>query len=232
MWKLDGHTRSYLWHKDEIPQPEALHVNVFRVRNEQEAERLYSHFDSIIAVENGRDATFGACRSLGLHFESGFMQSMKFGGAVRQAYRYVDGTTWAREPESRYRAVEYFADELMLIDQCSPFAARWPQNITCGAILSFARRGDAVLPFWQAYTAGMGMKRGKEKDGVEALEQYRLLAASGYGQYHGNQRDLVFRCCRASEAWLRDQTFINRLNIMPPIQVEAHLRAIRKRKPL
>ena len=40
-YKVDGHTRSYLWERGELPRPDGLHVTIYRVASRAELDALY-----------------------------------------------------------------------------------------------------------------------------------------------------------------------------------------------
>ncbi len=61
-WKLDGHTRSYLWKEGELQPPQILSVDVYTVTDKTEAIELYKHFDNAKAAESTPDKVSGALK--------------------------------------------------------------------------------------------------------------------------------------------------------------------------
>ncbi len=59
-WKLDGHTRSYLWSEGDLKAPNLLSVDVYPVANKEEAIELYKQFDNSKAAESTPDKVSGA----------------------------------------------------------------------------------------------------------------------------------------------------------------------------
>jgi hypothetical protein len=66
LWKVDGHTRCYLWLKGALKAPGKLSVDVYNVKNRDEAAALYDCFDNAGAVENKRDQVIGAIKYWGI----------------------------------------------------------------------------------------------------------------------------------------------------------------------
>ena len=57
-WKVDGHTRAYLWAmigEDGLTAPKTVFVDVYHVKDEKEVVELYRCFDNRNAVETNID---------------------------------------------------------------------------------------------------------------------------------------------------------------------------------
>lgn len=63
-WKLDGHTRAFLWKSKELKAPKILNVDVYYVKDKAEVIELHSHFDNSKAAETIPDKVAGAFRFL------------------------------------------------------------------------------------------------------------------------------------------------------------------------
>jgi hypothetical protein len=61
-WKLDGHTRAYLWKEGELQSPATLSVDIYTVKDKAEAIELYKHFDNAKAAESIPDKVSGALK--------------------------------------------------------------------------------------------------------------------------------------------------------------------------
>ena len=85
-FKLDGHTRSYLWSTGVVEAPKWVMVDVFRCRTLKDVEMLYEHYDNRLAAENARDVLAGAARKLGLEFNTTLMRQGKYGRALVSIY--------------------------------------------------------------------------------------------------------------------------------------------------
>jgi len=65
-YKLDGHTRSYLWSKKKLAPPAStLIVTVFKAETMDDVRRMYECCDNSGAVKNSADNMFSALNSLG-----------------------------------------------------------------------------------------------------------------------------------------------------------------------
>ena len=70
LYKVDGHTRGYLWSLGKLKKPASLYVTVYRCTTRAELIELYGTFDSQAAVEKQQDRVTGAMRQLRLNFQS------------------------------------------------------------------------------------------------------------------------------------------------------------------
>ena len=172
MFKLDGHTRSYLWQRGEVAGPATLFVEVYLCDDEAAAKRLYSKFDSQAAVETGADKIVGAAREQGLTFTSPMLRAGRYGSAVKRLYMYTT-KSWGDWSSAQfvYDAVGFYRDELKRLDAINPQPAAFTSGVTMAALATFKRRGAEATKFWTNYAANIGSKDGLRMDGVEALRQ-------------------------------------------------------------
>ena len=86
LYKLDGHTRSYLW--DEgilVPDFDSVSVTLYHVDTVAEAEKLYLEFDNCYATETAKDHLTGLFRVYNFRPTSNLLLH----GAVISSCRYL-----------------------------------------------------------------------------------------------------------------------------------------------
>lgn len=165
-WKLDGHTRSHLWQTGKLPKPEYVKVDVYYVRNREEAEQLYNCFDNRDAVETTADLIHGSLRSLGITFESPLLINHRFKTSINciRACRTM----------SEYECIKTLKNELCELDS-------WmlPRKINTGVVgyilldLFVGEHNRILLrDFFTKFTSDEGVKTGKIFDGVYALTEH------------------------------------------------------------
>lgn len=88
-YKVDGHTRTYLWNNNELPPPEDgyLNVRVSKVRSREELNALYETFDNPSAAERPYEKNYGALKELGLTLKSKRLRTGFFSDALSLAIR-------------------------------------------------------------------------------------------------------------------------------------------------
>lgn len=169
-YKIDGHTRSYLWEAGKVPAPEPLIVDVWKCTTLEDVKNLYECFDNKGAAESSYDRMFGAYREHGVQFKSQFLASKKIASTMRMAYAFLHG---GKEYgiTTEYDLLQYWLNELYLLDECKPTFARFPSGIAWAALITFRRYGDQATDFWTRYASGLGNKQGSDRDAVEALTE-------------------------------------------------------------
>lgn len=167
-FKLDGHTRSYMWQHGMVTPPKTLTVTLFYCATIAEVTTLYSTFDSASAVEKAPDRVFGAYREHGFEFKSPLLKSRKIVSALRNAYRLMHGHS-NESSNDDHAIIGYFANELQLIDECNPDNTNFPSTIFTAAIITLMRDGPNARHFWTKYSLGHGWQDGERMDAVLAL---------------------------------------------------------------
>lgn len=167
-YKLDGHTRSFLWEKGDVEAPTLLTVDTWNCDNVEQVKQLYGVFDNASAVETTADRMFGAYREHGLEFKSPLLRARKIVAATRFAYKILFGVRPAVE-SSEYDLLRYWRPEFGLLDDCMPSNKEFPTGITAASIITFRRHGLDALDFWDRYSHDRGNKRNGERDAVQAL---------------------------------------------------------------
>jgi hypothetical protein len=190
-YKLDGHTRGYLWEKGEVEAPSILTVETWNCVNLDQVKELYGLFDNTDAVETASDRMFGAYREHGFEFQSSLLTGKKILTAVSYANRIMFGraTTLA---SNEYDLLRYWKPELYLLDACGPVGRAFPTGVTSASILTFRRFGPTASDFWTRYAKDQGVKTGEERDPVQALsERVTLLRGSKKLTGEGNILSII-----------------------------------------
>lgn len=178
-FKVDGHTRSYLWDRNEIARPQTVLVDIIDCPDIETVELLYEHFDNQGAAETAAEQLSGAVRREGLEFQSAMMRRYRFGSGLKRAYLLSHpvrpNTSW-RELPFTFDAVSAFADELIWLDSLSPLPTWFPRGIITAFLITMRRAGEDGIAFWRAYAGDQGEKSKGRMDAVQALYEEVLGA--------------------------------------------------------
>lgn len=194
--KINGHSRDLLWREGRAPAPDKLLVTVHRVENLAHARTLYSFYDSAAAVETVTDKVYGACRMLGLEFQSSYCKDMRFSAALTPI-------TPAAITDRGERA-GFWATELMALDELDVKRTQFINPVTSIFLITYRKHGEPVLGFWRAFVEGRGTKGESGYDAVEGLAQWLLVMKQdgwGNGTSQKKIRDVVLGVV---EAWLKN----------------------------
>jgi hypothetical protein len=165
-WKLDGHTRAYLWENGELEYPNGkLHVVCFDVDGEDDAKRLYLMFDNQSAAENAADRVSGACREHGICLASPLLRGYRFTLALQCA---SGPPKYARR---EYDYVGLWKEELQELDSWD-LGKGIHTSLIALALVLIANGETKAKEFFAAYDKGHGIKDATGRDGVAALEQH------------------------------------------------------------
>jgi len=179
LFKLDGHTRAFLWHEQRVPAPSELSVDVWYCENLDQVRHLYTTFDSTKAAEQMQDKVFGGQRDLGISFESPLFRRPRWGSAVLSAEALL-GNKWVPSDDI-YVCLIKWRKELALLDQCAPTQQRFPRAVITAALLTFRKYGKSVQDFWADYASGSGTKLDGLTDPVQAFEERLLRMRASHG---------------------------------------------------
>jgi hypothetical protein len=201
--KINGHSRDILWRDGRAPAPDKLLVTVHKVENLAHARTLYSFYDSTTAVETVTDKVYGACRMLGLNFQSSYCKDMRFSAALTPIT--PAGIT------DRGERTAFWSAELLALDALDVKRTQFINPVTSIFLITYRKHGEHVLGFWQPFAAGNGIKDEKGCNTVEALAQWLVLMKQdgwGNGTSQKNIREVVLGVV---EAWVKapDVRFAN-----------------------
>lgn len=207
MYKLDGHTRAFLWAKGELEAPQTIFADIWECQSIGDIKSLYETYDSTAAVETTTDKVFGAVREGKLEFQSEILKSQRFTSGMRSACDLLFGSNHTRDL-SPYSMIEYWTPELLLLDECEPTRRRFHAGVLAAALLTFRRYGPEARRFWKNYAAGAGSKIDGERDPVQALEE-RMEKMRGDRQItgRGNVINIIRICLSAFDAYWHDRVY-------------------------
>ena len=161
-WKLDGHTRAYLWENGELEAPRGkLTVLCFSVKNVSEAKNLYCMFDNPSATENANDRLSGACREHGVALASPCLRSHTFVVALQCATGY-------KEARREYDYVKIWRKELQELDSWD-LGKMHSSLVALALVLIANEQGAQAQEFFKKFDDDEGTKTEAGSDGVQVL---------------------------------------------------------------
>jgi hypothetical protein len=178
LFKLDGHTRSYVWEKGLVESPEILYVDIWYAPDMDAVRDLYTKFDSQKAVETTTDQVFGGARDLGLKFESELLRSHRYLAAIRHLDVMKTGKRGYQNKTEIYDLLKDWSRELQILDRCAPSRNKFSGGIVAAALLTFRLYGLDAFEFWDKYQHDRGIKTTEYVDPVQALHE-KVLAKKG-----------------------------------------------------
>lgn len=164
LFKLDGHTRGFLWATGRLSDPGQLAVVIYPASDLGEVKRLYDHFDSKDSVETSTDKIRGGMNEHGLVLKTPFLARGNIATALKLCQQIVGSSNW-----ERHDMIGDWKRELELLDSISPPGGRFPSGVLAGALVALRKDDRAALEFFGRYSLDLGTKSGREMDAVEAL---------------------------------------------------------------
>lgn len=173
-YKLDGHSRAYLWASGRLDYPNkagTLTVDVYPAEDVQGVMDLYKVFDSSTAVENTGDKMTG-----GFSYYSFTPQHpTMFTGSTVSAMRVFTfpAKYGADKILSIYDLIEPWIPTFKKMDALHPFSNHviFQAPIKAAMMLSVLRDGNKALAFWQAYHDETISRTKASKDGMYAARE-------------------------------------------------------------
>ena len=168
-WKLDGHSRAFLWEQQILEPPEGgVLVTRIMVKNRAGAIAEYRKFDNTAATENARDKVFGAFR---IHQFNPHHQLLFNSSGLLTAIRYITGITHDNPGAITKMEIDVllkpWIESLRVFDQgdfTNHFCFRGP--VTLSACLCFRAHGSVALSYFQGLHDDIGVKNAKTCDGI------------------------------------------------------------------
>lgn len=205
-YKVDGHTRGYLWERGELPRPDRLHVTIYRVASRAELDALYEAFDTSTAIKTGYDQVLAGFRDCNLQLQSKRLRQGFLNDALNIALR--GATRELQDPNSPeldvYRAVAVFKRELELLDGIDPQPSPFYSGVVAAALIGLALyETKRVLGFFDKLNRKEGNRRNGRSDPVDAVliavERMNLEKTAARTSLQG---DLCARVLRGLQTWL------------------------------
>ena len=188
-YKLDGHTRSYLWDREELKTPKVLYCDLYLVQSIEQVNSLYNCFDNQSAAETAQDRLASAFNLHKVNHTSRIFRSGGTTTALKCLYS-IRRTGFVRLDVAD--PVLIFKKSLNLIDKCNFSHFNFPSPVIAAMILSVHKDGQAAIPFWQDYDIDAGKKTPKKFDAVFALREFISTSRSS-GEFPRGSIEAVHR---------------------------------------
>ena len=205
-YKVDGHTRSYLWEQGKLPRPAVLHVTIYPVASRAELDALYEVFDASTAAKTRYDQVYGGFRECGFQPRSKRLRHGFLNDALNIALRGgIRGQQSRALPDvNLYRAVAVFKPELELLDSIEPEPKPFYSGVVAAALIGLALYPpDRVLEFFQKLQNGEGNRKDGRSDPVDAvLNVIQQMTLEKRAAQTTLQADLCARTLRGLVTWL------------------------------
>jgi len=204
--KLEGHTRALIWKERPDIAPESIDVRVYIVEDEEEAKRLYGHFNSKEELEGVPDKLFGSLREHGISPQSCLVSGCRFTNAVRTAHTYAtksSNPTGGKKPPV-HDGVAFFRDEIVAMDAMHFTKDKGIGCALCCYLLSRKKHGPRADGFFDRYIKDSGIKNGRSRDCVQAftdaIDENRKQSGGGFTHFH----DAVSVGLACIDRWMKD----------------------------
>lgn len=218
MYKLDGHTRAYLWKIGKLTPPESVMIDVYHVPDIAGVTKLYECFDNAGAAESASDKLRGAFRLHGIKPISGIIIYSGLNSALKSLYEMAG----KKGRGDIYAYVGNFKHELMIIDSTGMGNNNFSSPILASFILLLRIHGEIAIEFFTKYNSNQGIKDGNKRDAVQALREYVELArakntlASNGAAVNGT----ISKCISAFESYRAGRMYVTGIK---PTDVRAYI---------
>lgn len=205
-YKVDGHTRGYLWEQGKLPRPALLYVTIYPVASREDLDALYEVFDVSSAVKTRYDQVYGGFQECGFQPQSKRLRHGFLNDALNIALR---GGIWGQQSRTLpdvnlYRAVAVFKRELELLDSIDPEPRPFYSGVVAAALIGLALYPpDRVLDFFKKLRDGEGNRMEGRSDPVDAvLNVIQQMTLEKKAAQTTLQADLCARTLRGLVTWL------------------------------
>ena len=185
MYKLDGHTRTYLWVNGLLSAPKYVYVDMYRVNGLHEVMELYKQFDNSAAAEDSFDKLSGSVNLHGYVLQSHLLKK----SGLTTALQIVTGRV---KNFDIYKAVDMYIEEIKAIDAMMLSANLLNSGIIAAMILVCKIYGRESLDFFRKVANDEGIKTLETKDAVQCLREAILKARK---EKKNSGRDNVVAIC-------------------------------------
>jgi len=198
LWKLDGHTRGYLWATGAIAPPEQVRVVVVPADSEEDALDLYWCFDTPEAAKHARDYLHGALRSGGVNVASRWLLRTLYSAlALVERRRTIRGVL--------NEAIVAWQPEIEWLDSFDLVA--WARHSGMTAALLLRARSVETARFIEMLPS-RGTRINGRDDAIAALARgLDVMRASGTISGLSHTLNIAGKCLRAIDAYAEGITF-------------------------
>lgn len=169
LYKLEGHTRGYMWANKKLARPigDMVLVGIFECDNGEELLNAYNKVGSLGEGKTIADDVSGGCKQYNLELTCALLKKNQFGTALKWAEGIYDYAT-ASHASSNLMAdlIGKWLVPLQKIDALNPPSTRFNCTALAAMLVTIAKYQDAILPFWQGVIKNGGVQNGKKKDAV------------------------------------------------------------------
>jgi hypothetical protein len=148
VYKLDGHTRAYLWKQGRLPTPETVFATIYRCKSRDELLKLYTTFETQPNTGRQQDRVFAAMRELDLELRSRRLRHGAFADVLSLAWRGktrgIDSTGRKYEDFDVRQALATFEPELRLLDAIGPTPEVFYTGVCAAALLALALDAKSI----------------------------------------------------------------------------------------
>jgi len=202
-YKLDGHTRSFLWEAGVLEAPETILVVQYSVGNIETVMAMYRHHDSNEANETSTEKLTGAYRQHSIPIQSGLLR----GAGVITAMRNIHAFAKSRSSkEDLYSMVPRYEEPLLAVDKFTLKKSKFSWGLVMAMLMTTWREGAKAQEFWEAYSNDEGIKKGAQRDAVQALTEAVQRNKEG-----DKGKDAAIHLCgqalNAYEGWKADKMY-------------------------
>jgi hypothetical protein len=172
-YKLDGHTRCYLWDSEELEKPETVLCLVYELDTIEQVKDFYRAFDSSNASETSNDKVYSALRdAFGYQPQSELFKNK----GARTAIELVVNKGASINDDSLYELATNHPNAVQamkIIDANDTFTkGKFNASFLGTMILSVMRDGEQALAFWRMFENNQGTKNAGTSDAVEIMCNY------------------------------------------------------------
>ena len=196
-FKLDAHTRAFLWLDGRLPAPAQLSVDVWECKSLEEVEELYLTFDNRDAAEQNNALLFGTLRSKGLELTS----TLLLNAGIYAALQHIFGT----QIDVAIDTPDVIVSTLKTIDEYGFTGHRINSGLLAAMIATVHRDGIKALEFWRKHIDDEGIKQGKTWDGVYGIMIIQERASRNGGTGREIMRESMRRALSCYNAYTNNK---------------------------
>lgn len=170
LYKLNGHTRAFMWGKNKLERPKYLVVNVYSCETLDQVTDYYEHFDNNAAAKKGADTMQSGAHKAGVEFKTSWLKAGKYASMLSLACTHA-GISLKMTP--KIDLVGKFKRELVLFDAIPDLKRdNFKIGFGAGALLALRKHGASAVDFIDAFNKGLGVNHRGQKNAVQFLTEY------------------------------------------------------------
>lgn len=207
LYKLDGHTRAYLWQRGELEKPSnQLVMMVYRAESINDVKELYKQFDNASATESSKDKLSGIYRDMGLTPQSNTLEHGGVITALKIIHAYNKDTVGRQF--DMYSELPKWIDELVALDGLNSETGKMTTPCIAAFFITYKLYGRDSMTFWHNYINDLGVKQGGARDGVQALtELIETRKAAKQNQGQANHREILAKAISCFEKFVAGSNY-------------------------